>query len=537
MSKPAIPSRLMKGPADRQAVDEGCWYDAKAADRVVKFFNTFLCHSKGEWAGKPFALLEWQEWDIIRPLFGWKRPDGTRRFRRAYIEVPKKNGKSTLSSGIALYLLFADREPGAEVYSAAADRDQASIVYREAKNMVENSPALRQRLRVTDSKKIISDPLSKSWYRALSADVPTKEGLNIHGLIFDELHAQQTRTLWDALKYGGAARRQPLFVSITTAGFDRTSICYDQHKYAKRVLDGSVKDISFFAYISAAGQDDDWTDPKVWAKANPGYGITIHEDAFKADFLEAQENASSQNSFRRYRLNQWTEQDTRWLDMVAWRKCVAPMPELSRDAPFFGALDLASTQDLAAYVQLFPTKGFLVRCHFFIPEECLKRRVRKDKVPYDVWARQGLLTVTRGNTIDEDAIVETVLASAGQHKCLEVAYDRWNASHVVRRLTDEGIVMVPIGQGFSSLSFPSKELEKRVVAGQLNHQGNAILDWMAQNCATETDAAANIKPSKVRSTEKIDGIVALVMALARYVAHSGAKKSKYETDGITAIGR
>lgn len=534
--KAPVPSRLVKGPADRQAIDEGCWYSAKRADHAVKFFNEYLRHSKGEWAGKKFALLEWQEWDLIRPLFGWMRADGTRRFRRAYVEVPKKNGKSTISAGIALYLLIADNEPGAEVYSAASDREQASIVFREAKSMVEASDVLAQRLRTTDSKKLIADPLSKSWYKALSADVPTKEGLNIHGLIFDELHAQKTRELWDALKYGGASRRQPLFVSITTAGHDRTSICFDQHKYAKRVMDGSVRDISFFAYISAAAQDDDWTDPAVWAKANPSYGITINKDAFMSDFLEAQQNSSSQNSFRRYRLNQWTEQETRWLDMVKWRACTGPVPALTRSDGFFGALDLASTQDLAAYIQLFPSKGFLVVCHFFIPEECLKRRVKRDHVPYDQWARDGFLTVTRGNTVDEDAIVEAVLASAGRHKCLEMAYDRWNASHVVRRLSDEGLTMVPIGQGFASLSFPSKELEKRVVSAELNHMGNPILDWMAQNCATETDAAANIKPSKKRSTEKIDGIVGLVMALARYVAHAGAKRSKYEDKGVTQFG-
>jgi len=401
---------------------------------------------------------------------------------------------------------------------------------------VEASTVLAQRLRTTDSKKLIADPLSKSWYRALSADVPTKEGLNIHGLIFDELHAQKTRELWDALKYGGASRRQPLFVSITTAGHDRTSICYDQHKYAKRVLDGSVRDISFFAYISAATLDDDWTDPAVWAKANPSYGITINKDAFLSDFLEAQQNSSSQNSFRRYRLNQWTEQETRWLDMVRWRACVGPEPTLVRSDPFFGALDLASTQDLAAYIQLFPTKGFLVKCHFFIPEECLKRRVKKDHVPYDQWARQGFLTVTRGNTVDEDAIVETVLNSAANHKCLEVAYDRWNASHVVRRLTDEGLTMVPIGQGFASLSFPSKELEKRVVSAEMNHMGNPILDWMAQNCATETDAAANIKPSKVKSTEKIDGAVAAIMALDRAIrCGNDTRESVYDGRGILFI--
>lgn len=554
-----IPARLMRTPADQQAVEEGCYYCQKTAHRVVRFFNEFLCHSKGEWAGKAFTLLDWQEWDVIRPLFGWKRPDGTRRFRRAYIEVPKKNGKSTLCAGIALYLLKADGEFGAEVYSAAADREQAAIVYREAASMVLSSPALQDVLLVTDSRKTVSDPTTRSWYKALSADVKTKEGLNIHGLIFDELHAQPNRNLWDALKYGGASRRQPLFVSITTAGTDRNSICYEQHKYTRGVVDGSVRDTQFFGIIFAADDKEDWSDPKVWRKANPSYGITIKEDQFAADYLEAAHNVGSQNSFRRYRLNQWTEQEIRWLDMGKWRSCPNKPPEnLERKTTFFGGLDLASTQDITAYLQLFGThktvkakvvvdgdereqdviriKDLFLKCHFFIPEEQMRARVKRDKVPYDVWARQGWLTVTRGNMVDEDHIVNVILDTCGKNKCREIAYDRWNASHVVTRLTDEGITMVPIGQGFASLSYPAKELEKLVVGEVLNHGGNPIMEWMAGNVTIETDSAGGIKPSKKKSTEKIDGIVAAVMAINRYLAHLQPKRSKYETKDPIIVG-
>lgn len=530
-----IPARLMRGSIDRVAVEEGCYYDENMADHPVQFFSKFLRHSKGEWAGKPFTLLDWQEWDIIRPLFGWMRPDGTRRFRRSYIEIPKKNGKSTIAAGIALYLLKPDGEIGAEVYSAASDKDQATIVFREAESMVQASPALTQMLSCTTSRKVISDQMTRSFYKALSADVPTKEGLNIHGLIFDELHAQKTRNLWDTLKYGGAARRQPLFVSITTAGSDRNSICFDQHRYAKNILKGSVMDTSFYPYIAAADEDDNWEDPAVWRKANPSFGITIKEDQFKSDFLEARENISSQNSFRRYRLNQWTQQDTRWIDMAQWRTCSANPPTLTKKSPFFGGLDLASTQDIAAYVQLFYDNGFYLKCHFFIPEECLKKRVAKDKVPYDVWQKQGWITVTRGNTVDEDAIVETILKSAQTNTCREVAYDRWNASHAVTRCQDEGLTMVPLGQGFGSMSGPAKQFEKLIIAQTFNHGGNPVLEWMANNCATETDAAGNIKPSKKKSSEKIDGIVAGVMALARYLVHNSIKPSKYEAEGLTLM--
>lgn len=520
----------MRTPSDVRAVEEGCWYSAEMADYAVNFFHKFLCHSKGEWAGKPFRLLEWQEWGIIRPLFGWIRADGTRRFRRAYIEVPKKNGKSTVCAGIALLLLKADGEQGAEVYSAAADRDQASIVFNEAKNMVLSSPYLEELLMVTDSRKTISDPATRSVYRALSADAPTKEGLNIHGLIFDELHAQPNRVLWDTLKYGGASRRQPLFVSITTAGHDRNTICYEQHKYAKAVLDGGVVDTAFYGAIWAADDKDDWSEPETWKKANPSYGITIKEDQFTSDFKEAQQNVGSQNSFRRYRLNQWTEQETRWLDMAQWRACVAVKPELTRQSEFMAGLDLASTQDITAFVQVFPQHGFYVRCDFFIPEVQLRKRVLRDRVPYDVWQRKGFLHVTRGDMVDEDYIVETILKRCQENRCREVGFDRWNASHVVTRLTDEGITMTPVGQGFASMSYPAKELEKLVVGGAINHEGHPILEWMAGNTATETDAAGNIKPSKKKSRERIDGIVALVMALNRYIALNTLKPSKYETE-------
>lgn len=552
-----IPARLMKGPIDWMAVDEGCYYDPKAADRAVRFFNEFLCHSKGEWAGERFTLLDWQEWELIRPLFGWKRSNHTRRFRRAYVEVPKKNGKSTISAGIALFLLKADGEMGAEVYSAAADRDQASIVYHEAASMVHSSPALNNCLLVTDSRKTISDPKTRSWYKALSAEVKTKEGLNIHGLIFDELHAQPNRLLWDALKYGGASRRQPLFISITTAGTDRLSICYEQHKYAKGVLKGDVRDTQFFALIYSADEKDDWKDPKVWRKANPSFGITLKEDQFKADVLEAIQTVGSQNSFRRYRLNQWTEQEIRWISMDQWRACPSQPPtDLVRSTPFFGGLDLSSTQDITAFIQLFwtmkevleknektgvvskvmRTKSFYVKPYFFIPEEQLAKRVKRDRVPYDLWADEGHLIMTRGNMIDEDCIVENVLTACGQHKCKEIAYDRWNASHVVTRLTDEGLTMVPIGQGFASLSYPSKELETAIVGSIFNHGGNPVLEWMAGNVTAETDAAGGIKPSKKKSREKIDGIVAIVMAINRYIAHNGLKKSKYETTDPLVVG-
>ena len=525
----------MKCPADTLAVAQDYWYDVKAADRAVNFIARYLRHSKGEWAGKPFLLLDWEEWDVVRPLFGWKRPDGTRRFRRAFIAVPKKNGKSTICAAIALYLLIADGEAGAEVYSAAADVEQASIVFREASSMAKSSPALESRLNVVDGRRIISDTKSNSWYKVLSSDVPTKDGLNIHGLIFDELHTQPNRKLWDTLKYGGAARRQPLFVAITTAGTDRNGLCYDQYRYAKGILDGSVRDLHYYACIFELLETDDWTLEANWKKANPSYGTALRADQFKEDFTEASQNVASENNFRRYRLNQWTQQEKRWIEMTAWRKCVKPVPTLVKADHFFGGLDLASTQDIAAYIQLFHNKGFYVKAKFYIPEDRMKERIAKDHVPYDLWHRQGFLTATRGNVIDEEHIIEDVLKSCEQSHCREIGYDPWNAPHIVTRLGDEGLEMVPVRQGFVSLNYPCKELVKLIAATRLNHAGNPILDWMANNVAVDTDAADNIKPSKKLSYEKIDGIAALVNALARYLVHHNIKPSKYEKEEMTIL--
>jgi phage terminase large subunit-like protein len=520
---------------DDLAVEQGCYYDKTAADHVMTFFTKYLVHSKGQWSGKTFKPLDWQEWDVLRPLFGWKRANGTRRFRRSYISIPKKNGKSTLCAGIALYLLIADKEAGAEVYSAAADADQASIVYKEAANMVESSPMLKARLAVAESRKTIKEPLKRCWYKALSADVPTKDGLNIHGLIFDELHTQPDRKLWDKLKYGGASRRQPLFISITTAGSDRLSLCYDQYTYAKKIISGKVRDTSFYACIYELAENpekpDAWKDPANWRIANPSFGSALDEDQFTEDFNEAMENPLSENSFKRYRLNQWTQQETRYIPMDKWRLCHGPIPELEdKRIEFFGGLDLASTQDICAYVQFFH-KQMYVKCHFFIPEASVQKRIDKDHVPYDLWIKQGFLIATRGNVIDEEHVIETVLKSCEKNKCREIGYDPWNAPHVVTRLADEQIEMVPVRQGFLSLNYPTKEMLKWIVSLKLNHGNNPILDWMANNLAVETDAAANVKPSKKLAREKIDGIAALVNAAQRYLVHHGLKPSVYESRG------
>ncbi len=499
------------------------YFDEDAAERVKRFFENHLRHSKGEWAGQPFRLLDWQWDDVVKPLFGWKRKkDSTRRYRKAYIEIPKKNGKSALASGLTLYLLIGDDEPGAEVYTAAADRAQASIVFNESANMVESSPALKKHLELVRSQKRIVHHGTKSWYQALSADVPTKEGLNIHGLVFDELHVQRSRELWDTLTYGGAARRQPLQIAITTAGvYDPESIGWEQHSYAHAVLKDPESDPAFFSYIRSADSEDDWKDPAVWRKANPSLGTTIKEDDFAEACREASNEARKLNSFLRYRLNIWTQQADRWLDVEDWKLSQTDLPPIEARAgeSCIAGLDLASKIDINALVLMFGSRdeGFDVYPYFWVPEEAARKRERQNQPIYNNWIRSGHLSVTAGNQADYALIRSKINAIQDLGIYIdEIAFDPWNASHMVQELQDEdGFKMIEFRQGFGSMNQPSKELEVLIKDHKIHHDGHPVLHWMVNNVAVDEDPSGNIKPSKKRSTEKIDGVIAMVMALGR----------------------
>ena len=523
----------IRSSADEKAVAAGCYFDLQAALRVRAFFENFLRHSKGQFANQSFELLEWQWQGIIAPLFGWKRPDGTRRYRRGYIEVPKKNGKSTLFSGLSLYLLTADGEPGAEVYSAAVDRDQASIVYTEAANMVEASPHLSSRLNVVRSTKRIVFPAKKSFFKALSADVSAQEGLNAHAILIDELHAQKNRQLWDTLRYAGSARRQPLHLSITTAGYDKHSICWEQHSYASQVIDGTIEDSSFFGFIAAADDNDDWTTEATWKKANPSFGITMDATQFAEDCKEARESPAKENTFRRYRLNQWTEQDVRWLSMEKWDACSELAEELE-GRTCYGGLDLSSTTDITAFVLVFPDDDgrYDVLCWFWVPEDGARQREKKDRVPYRTWIKQGLIEATPGEVVDYDRIRQTIVELGERYNIAEIAVDRWNATQIASQLSNDGFEIVAFGQGFASMNSPTKKLEELILAKKLAHGGNPVLRWMAGNVSIEKDAADNWKPSKKRSPERIDGIVALIMAAGRAALANQPEHTWYDDHDV-----
>ena len=496
-------------------------YDKDTADFAVAFIQS-LCHTKGAWAGKPFELMDWQE-RIIRDVFGTVRSNGYRQFKTAYVEISKKNGKSELAAAVALLLLCGDGEQRAEVYSCASDRDQAKIVFDVAADMVRFSPALSKRVKILDStKKMIFKP-TNSVYRVLSADVANKHGFNTSGVIFDELHTQPNRKLFDVMTQGsGDARAQPLFFLITTAGDNINSICYEVHQKAEDIIAGRKKDPTFYPCIYGAGMDEDWTDPKVWKKANPSLGVTIQLETVKEACMSAMENPGEENAFRQLRLNQWVKQAVRWMPMHKWDACKGNVDAVDLEGRVcYGGLDLSSTEDISSLVLAFPPRTaeepYIVLPFFWVPEECVDRRVAHDHVPYDTWVKVGAVETTEGNVIHYEYIEHFIEQLGTRYNIREIAYDRWGATQMSQNLEKLGFSVVPFGQGFKDMSPPTKELMRLVLSGGIEHTGSPVLRWMMDNVIVRRDPAGNIKLDKEKSTEKIDGVVAMVMALDRAI--------------------
>jgi phage terminase large subunit-like protein len=533
-----VAPKWVRNRSDEAAVDAGCWFDQQSADRVRYFFARFLRHSKGtDFAGKPFTLLDWQ-WDrVIAPLFGWRSPDGTRRFRRCGVAIPKKNGKSTLLSGLGIYLLCGDGEPGAEVYSAAASRDQASIIYNESANMVRASPALSARIAPKDSKKEMT--FGACIYKALSADVPTKEGLNIHALLFDEIHAQPNWDLWNTLRYGFAARRQPLLIWITTAGvYDPTALGYTQWQDAKAIQESRAVDTSFLPCIYEADEADDWTSEEVWKRTNPSYGTTIPARDFAEALQSAKRIPSEESIFRRYRINQWVRQESPWLPIAEWLACRASYTAKDlRRKKCIGGLDLASTTDIAALVLLFKDKD--TRKHrllpfFWLPSDAIERRRRENKTRLDAWAHKQIKIVP-GKTLDYSVLRQDINTLRETYQITDLAVDPWNATQLSTDLESDGFKVQYVRQGFASISAATKEFERLVLNQQIEHNGDPVLEWMIGNVAVEQDASGNVKPSKRRSSEKIDGVAAAITALALAIVKQGKQKTVYEDKKVEIL--
>ena len=481
-------------------------YDKKKADRAVKFIE-MLPHTKGEWEGRPFWLLPWQE-QIIRDLFGIVKADGFRQFRTAYIEIPKKQGKSELAAAIALYLLYADHEPSAEVFSAAADRQQASIVFDVAKRMVEMTPGLQKRSKVMSATKRIVNYSNAGYYQVVSADVGGKHGYSISGLVFDEIHNQPNRKLWDVLTKGsGDARRQALHVAITTAGTDRNSICFELHTKALDILSDRKVDPTFYPVVYSLPMDADWQDEKNWYKVNPSLGYTVPIERMREAYLQSQDNPAEENVFRTLRLCQWVGSTVQWIPDHIYDLGNQPIDKHAlRRRDCYAGLDLSSSGDITALVLMFPPRTddekYIMLPDFWVPEETIPKRVQQTSVPYDNWVAQGYVKATPGNVIDYAYIQNTIGELSYKYHIREIAFDRWGSNMLVERLSEMGLTVVPFGQGYKDMSPASRAFYEELMKGNIIHGGNPVMKWMCGNVVIEQDPAGNIKPTKAKSKDK-----------------------------------
>lgn len=509
-------------------------FDSRKAAHVIRFFHDDLRHVKGEKAYTPFYLERWQQ-AIMANLFGWvRKSDGRRRYRQAFIFVPRKNGKTPIAAGIVLYLLFEGNEPGAEIYGAASEYRQATFVFEHARGMVLQSKRLLDRCKIYSGQaKSIQLTSDYSTYRVISSDAFTKHGFNCNAYIMDETHTQLNADLTDALETSVGARREPLGIHITTSDYEREgSICNELHAHASKVRDG-LHDPEFLPVIYEAADEDDWADPAVWGKANPNLGVSLSMDYLVSACEKAKRLPRYENVFKRLHLNIRTEQDVRWLPMEKWDECDDAIDEQELEGrACYAGLDLASTTDIAAFVLAFQGEDgrFDVLPFFWCPADGAHERERRDRVPYLTWSRQEHIEMTPGNVVDYDRIRERIVELGQRFEIQEIAIDRWNSTQLQTQLQGDGFDVVPFGQGFGSMTAPTKELEKLVLSGKISHGGHPVLRWMASNAAAEEDAAGNIKPSKKKSTEKIDGIVALIMALGRAMVsedeESGGRSSE-----------
>jgi phage terminase large subunit-like protein len=553
----------------------GLYFDECAANHIIDFYEEFLVFYEGNFDGKPFILTPHQKF-IVGSIFGWKRKDGFRRFRTAYIEESKGQGKSPLAGGVGLYALVFDNEPGAEIYAAAVTREQAGICFRDARTFAEKSEELSGLLKV--DKNNIAYIAENSFFRPVSSEHRGLDGKRPHVVLIDEIHEHPNDMVVRKMSAGTKTRRQALIFEITNSGYDRHSICFQHHEYTEKILEGLIQDDAWFGIMTgldvcskceAEGktmpQDgcsdcDDWRDENVWEKANPNlkYLGAPFRDYLRRQVDEAKSMPAQENIVKRLNFCLWTESITKWIPTDAWSACGSQVDiEDLKGRICYGGLDLSSNADLTAWVLVFPPEityeydnilnehqpviqkgGYKVLCRFFLPEDNMMQRVRKDKVPYDVWVRQGFITTTPGNIIDYDFILAQIQKDMADYQILELAFDRWGSQKITTDLQDIGFEiegkrnLIQFGQGFASMAAPTKEVETMVLKGEIAHGNNPVLSWMVSNVAIKMDPAGNMKPDKEKSTERIDGAVALIMAVGRAMLRKGENKSAY--DGMTA---
>lgn len=515
--------RSVSSPRDTKHLDL-YYFDKKTADEAVEFIESYLRHWQGEFAGRLFILQPWQK-TFIRNVFGWKkRADGLRRYRSAYVEIPKKNGKSFLVAAVALLLLLWEREPGGEIYSVAGDRKQASIIFEDAKAMIRQDDDLGQFTRIY-AKKLIGTA-SLSTYEPLSSEVVTKHGFNPSAILFDELHIQKARELWDTLRLGIVTRRQPLTISITTAGvYDPELLCWVEHEYAKACLlpsddAGHIDDPTHFVMIYALDPEagDNWQNPKHWKRANPNLGVTIKHEALAAIVRSASKKTEEQSKVKQLHFNIWGQTHEGGIDMDLWREKNARDPIIADGAPCYVGVDLSSKLDLTAVVAMFPHDDgtFSVLPQFWIPEENMEERRRRDVFDYPRYVEAGLINATPGNWVKQELVREYVRELRDRFTIVKLGFDPWSAAVFAPWMDEDDIEAEEVRQGFRTMSEPSKYLVGLIRDGRVRHGNHPVLTWNAANTVFKRDntPATNWKPVKdKRGVKRIDGIIGMIEAI------------------------
>ncbi len=515
------------------ALDKGWYFDKKAAMRAINFIEK-LKHTKGEWAGQRFRLEPWQQF-VLWNIFGWKNADGTRRFRYAYIEIARKNGKTALSAGVGLYMLFADGESRPEVYSAATVKDQAKICFSDAVAIVKATDLKNY---LTPYRNSIVYESKGGTFKPLSSDYGTHDGLNPSCGIIDEFHAHKDSGMFDVIKSAFGARRQPLMFIITTAGFNKSGACYAYRENVIKVLRGVNEDDSLFGIIYTLDSKEEWDNPKMWIKSNPNLGVSLSADYLADQVKDAKNRPEAVRNVMTKNVNLWVDAERTWILDDAWQKCIGTTdPADLKGCACWGGLDLSNVSDITAYVLLFHENDrFQLLPFFWIPEEKMLEKIRKENINYDKWVAEGYVTVTPGNVIDYDFVKADILRIVADYDLRTSAYDRWNSSQTIIDLQNEGMECNPFGQGYGSMSAPTKEFEKLVLTEKIEHFGNPVLRWMLSSTVVKSDPAGNIKPDKEKSTQKIDGIVAAIMALGEWMtAQADDESNPYENRGLLIL--
>lgn len=503
--------------------DRGLYFNVTSASHAIRFFS-YLNLWEGSGAGSSFALRPWQAF-IVGSIFGWKRDDGTRRYRTAWVEVPRKNGKTPLAAGIGLYLLKPDGEAAPQVLAIATKKEQADLIFSHASIMAAGSGIAELRNLKFEQNKI-KDDFMRGVFKPLARDAHTEDGLNPHGALFDEVHKYKDRKMWDVISSALGSRRQPLKLCITTAGdgADLMMIGYELHDYAEKILDGGIENDTWFCYIAGVDEGDDWKDEATWRKANPNMDVSVFMDFLRDELQMAIASPASQDSFRRNFLNEWIYRAEKAIDIEKW---LAGGSEINladlKGRPCYGGIDMSTNVDLSDFTLRFPPMADNEQwrsLYFpFLPRDILKKAEDRDRVPYRQWAEDGYLTPTPGNVIDERAIRAKVMDQAALYDIRDIGFDPWSATAMALELQDEGLQMVEMRQGMYTMAMPSKQYDTKILAGLHNHGHHPIATWSASNLMWETDSNENFRPSKKASRTRIDPIVADIMAHGRAVVH------------------